>query len=548
MSSILRAENEADQKTGAEALSHQTLVDLNLHRAVADITAGKTEYCLEPLYALPLTTPDEVLFRQEVFRDLENPRLSQGLNAFARQLWAVRRNQALGRAASYPKEQHRWYLDSVTDYCEALKGLARTLAEAPLVSAGLKGFRDWLGSYRESEPFRQLSARQEALQQELGAIRFCILLDPPDIQVRPWQEEEELEGPVYNLFEKFRQGTSRNYLKDYQGSGAMNHLEAQILDRVALMHPETFSRLESFCASAQDCIDPGIKTFDREIQFYLAYQDYLAPLRQAGLPLCYPLVYPLVYPLAYPLAGEPSSSCRQQASLQGDHQAGDLPRSKPEEPPRIICRGLYDPVLARELIDQGMKPVENDLSLSPEEQVLVVTGPNQGGKTTFARALGQQFHLAALGCPVPGREARFPLSPRVLTHFGKEENLQELRSALEDDLHRLEEILDQTQPGSVVVLNEIFSSTTLEDALELSRHVLEELRARRALTVMVTFLDDLAEETPGLVSLVAGIDPSDQGSRTFRVIRAPADGRSYAAAVAARYGLTYEQLCQRIGS
>lgn len=543
MSSILWAGAEPDGEIPGEGAGpephrtpDQTLIDLNLHRAVADITAGKREYSLEPLFALPLANPEEVSFRQEIFRDLEEPALYQGLSAFARRLSAVRRSRAQAERASYPKERHRWHLDAVTGYCDALRGLAETLEAAPLTSAGLKGFRDWLRSHRESEPFRNLSRSQETLQKELGAVRFSVLLDLPDIEVRAWQEEEELEGPVYELFRKFRRGTSRNYLKDYPGSGSMNHMEAQILDRVALMYPDSFTRLESFFGTCRDFIDPGIETFDREAQFYLSVLDYLAPLQQAGLPLCYPRVW------------LPVSEGASEEDDRHEHEPDDFARGGIHRATEIFFRDLYDPVLARELISQGEETVTNDLHLLPHEQVLIVTGPNQGGKTTFARALGQQFHLASLGCPVPGREASFPYSPRVFTHFGKEEDLQELRSALEDDLHRLEEILEQAGPGTVVLLNELFSSTTLEDALVLSQRVLAELRRGGALTVMVTFLDDLAEDTPGLVSLVAGIDPRDRGARTFRVTRAPADGQSFATAVAARYGLTYGQLRERIES
>ena len=59
---------------------------------------------------------------------------------------------------------------------------------------------------------------------------------------------------------------------------------------MAQLHPEVFSALENFCTANKDFLDPTIVAFDREIQFYVAYLDYIAPLKKAGLNFCYPRV------------------------------------------------------------------------------------------------------------------------------------------------------------------------------------------------------------------------------------------------------------------
>ncbi len=484
-------------------------VDLNLDKIVAAVVTNHDVAVLLPFFYTPHRSEAVVRYRQAVFADLEDPLVVELLRPFSEAMRFVRAD--LDYARQIMRERHRQavVLRAVNLYCGAVAALCQGLDAAPLRSTGLLAFRAYLNAYAVTEAFTTLRREAGELRELLSNVSYNMRFHDDKVTVRRYTGESNYAVTVLERFARFTPPDAQPPAQVRPSDEySLNHIEEEILEFVGRLFPDEFGRLADFIARSTSFVDGAVARFEREIGFYTSYLAFIAPLKRSGLVFCLPAV---------------SESSKETEVVGG-----------------------FDLALADKLRLEGGRVVRNDFRLMGAERLLVVSGPNQGGKTTFARMFGQLHYLASLGCPVPAEKARLFLCDRLFTHFEREEDIANLRGKLEEELVRLHETCERMTSASVVVLNEIFNSTGLDDQVFLSTEILRRILAADIVGVCVTFIDALSKLGDKTVSMVGTVEPDDPARRTFRIVRRPADGLAYALALARKRGVTYEQLRLRV--
>jgi hypothetical protein len=185
--------------------------------------------------------------------------------------------------------------------------------------------------------------------------------------------------------------------------------------------------------------------------------------------------------------------------------------------PSLCARGLYDVSLS---LSMAGPVVGNDVDATGMS-LLVITGANRGGKSTFLRSLGQAQLMMQAGMFVPARSFGADIRAGLFTHFKREEEAGLRSGKLDEELGRMSTIVDQVRSGSLVLLNESFASTNEREGSEIGRQVVRALLEAGIKVGYVTHMFDLARElharrTDDALFLRAERLPD--GQRTFRLI------------------------------
>ncbi|WP_165861169.1 MutS-related protein [Paenibacillus paeoniae] len=443
------------------------------------------------------------------------------------------------------------YVDFITQMEKAFAG--REL----LKSAGLRQLRDRIVQVSESADFKNLATQLPKLQKGLDSLSSVTIGINLDAQLNPVQatllsiNDERYTGA--SLFGKLFAGGN-----EYQGISEL-HKDPDVVESIvhntekmhisiaseeeATLRRVLFRDLRKLLKNMLKPVHPIIEQYlhlrcqwilslEAEFAFYIGAVAFIERMRSLGLPMCRPTLLPME-----------QQECRMYDNynvnlalrMSGQSQSADYK--------------LNDRI------------VSNDVCFDDEGRIFILTGPNSGGKTTYAQAIGLTQILLQCGLYVPCSRAEISPVDALHVYFNVEEQAALETGRLGVESKRISEIFHAATPNSMVLLNESFSSTSPGESYYLMKDIVSALRLLGLRAVVATHLHDLADrvdsinsEVEGsskLISMVAGIREGTEhdsilSNRSYKVQPGRPQGRSFAMDIARQYGISFDQLSKTI--
>lgn len=246
------------------------------------------------------------------------------------------------------------------------------------------------------------------------------------------------------------------------------------------------------------------------------------------------------------------------AELTDKIKATGMPLCKAEirNPDGRYCsfKEIYNYKLAINKVNgEDINIITNDLDFDDNGRIFILTGPNRGGKTIITQAVGLSMLLAQWGVFVPCKSAVISPCDNIFTHFPADENDTVDLGRLGEESKRLSEIFEVATKKSLLLLNESLATTSVAEGLFIAKDVVKAMRYIGCRAIFNTHMHDLARDLDELnssvegeskaLSLVTGIH---DGERSFKIALAPPQGVSYAKDIAVKYGVTFEQIKNKV--
>lgn len=186
---------------------------------------------------------------------------------------------------------------------------------------------------------------------------------------------------------------------------------------------------------------------------------------------------------------------------------------------RLGARDLYDPCLSLRL---GSRAVGNSLDADGKD-LIVVTGANQGGKSTFMRSLGLAHLMMQAGLFVTAESFTSTVTSGVFTHYRREEDATMSAGKFDEELSRMSGIAEQITPGCLLICNESFAATNEREGSDIAEEVVRAMTDSGVRVVFVTHMYDLSrryEQDHVAQTLFLRADRGEGGNRTFQLVEA----------------------------
>lgn len=483
------------------------------------------------------TDPAVIAYRNQTFADmLNNPTLADTLH---RLVPVLRDITELRRMETDADSDTASYLSSMTEielYITCVDILHKGMSEVKgnLRGTAFKRLCDCVTELAESDYYRELNQKLQELTRRVREIKSVTIGVNLDAQLRPAQagvlsinaqpfKSGEVLDKILRLNFKDDEYTCIASLVPFGKKQTENQKTALSLAFNSAIGDVYKSSLRSWKKIVQMYVLENtdfLLGLMPEIEFVVKGTELQKKLLDKGCPLCAPTLLPM-------------------------------------ESRVFHATKLYNPAVALKLRD-GEEIVPNDIyfDATPENAMIyVLTGPNRGGKSVITCAIGLCQAMLQLGMYLPAKVCEISPADGIFTHFptGADDTIDKGR--LGEECARLGEIFDAVTADSLVLLDESLSSTGSFEASYIAAEVLAGLSQVGCRCLFSTHLHELASEIDRINTeaaenggvridtLVAGIE---EGKRSFRIVRAKPDGKSYARDIAERYGLTYKNILDKI--
>lgn len=458
-----------------------------------------------------------VKYRQQVFKDLENKGLQQAVKGFCVKMQKSRHSYLLSLECEDNTRAAGYHLEAALLYWEALEGFGQYLGDFTPVSDGINSLREYVLKHIKECVESGFSKAATGAREIFSQMRFYMAVNGSGITITGREDAGTAGGSAEkNYLEELAGllGVNGNNIEEmvtlkdiFPNVMELSYLENALVKLLKRSSPEVFSEIEGFYKNYPDFYSKELLQFEEEVQFYLGFLSFRDRTVSHGYNLDMPDV------------------------ISGGDFSGN---------------GIYDIALAWKSADRNYKVVPNDFSFNTEPSFFVVTGPNQGGKTTFARSMGQAVYFSIMGLPANALSLTVPLFKGIMTHFEAEEKIQSNSGKLKEEIDRLAPMMKQDNGYQFVILNELFTTATTNDAFVMGREVMEHFLGKDCYGIYVTHIQELAEETDRIISLVAQAGDGADRVRTYKMVRMEAQGYGYSESLVKKFGLAYEDILRRL--